>query len=282
MTAKDVILARKLGGGGGGTEITDGIVVTERTADYRPLKATVYGEHIAPRVFRSYYHNTIYDGAWYECEELIFDNNVKYIHDSACSTMRALKALNTNNVINIASSAFSEDISLVSADLPNVEKMFLDNSATDSNYPGGEFYGCVALERVNAPKLIKVNRGTFGGCTSLKSVYLPKCVRVVSRAAANNTSTFGGCTSLETVEIGSIDNGIVELNNNSFYNCTQAFLTVIAYTTGAYADTALTNIRNGATNATIIIKAAEDTTYNDVSYAAGETMITSTVEEEAT
>ena len=262
----EMLALKGMGGKGGGGAITNGIVVKEITAGYRPLKATVYGEHIAPRAFRSYYHNSIYDGAWYECEELIFDNNVKYIHDSACSTMRALKALNTNNVINIASRAFSEDISLVSADLPNVEQMFLDNSATDSNYTGGEFYGCVALERVNAPKLIKVNRGTFGGCTSLKSVYLPKCVRVVSRGTANNVSTFGGCTSLENVEIGSIDNGIVELNNNSFYNCTQSTLTVTAYTTTALKDTILANIRNGATNATIIIK--DSTT--------GETLVTST------
>lgn len=260
------MLALKGMGSKGGGAITNGIVVNEITADYRPLKATVYGEHIAPRAFRSYYHNSIYDGVWYECEELIFDNNVKYIHYNACSTMRALKALNTNNVINIASNAFSEDISLVSADLPNVEQMFLDDSATDSNYRGGEFYGCVALERVNAPKLIKVNRGTFGGCTSLKNVYLPKCVRVVSRGTANNISTFGGCTSLENVEIGSIDNGIVELNNNSFYNCTQSTLTVTAYTTTALKDTILANIRHGATNATIIIKDS----------ATGETLVTST------
>lgn len=282
MTAKDVILARRLGGGGGGVAITDGIVVTQMGDDYRPIKADVYGEHITPYMFRSYYHNGLYDGGWWKCEELTF-KNAKYIHDSACSTMIALKNVNTNAVINIASNAFAGDTSLESVNMPNVESMNLDGKVnyTDSNYVGGEFYNCTSLDIVVAPKLKNLNRGTFGGCTALKTISLPSCTYINSRTAANNTAAFGGCTALETVEIGSVGNGVTYIQNNAFYNCTQSVLTITVYTTGAYADTALTDIRNGATNATIIIKASEDTTYNGTSYAAGETMITSTVEEAA-
>lgn len=50
------------------------------------------------------------------------------------------------------------------------------------------------------------------------------------------------------------------------------------HTTGAKTDALIASIRDGATNATIIIKAAEDTTYGGKDYAAGDTIITSTPE----
>lgn len=82
---------------------------------------------------------------------------------------------------------------------------------------------------------------------------------------------------LRNLQIGSIGNPILSIPNNSFGGVTQASLTVTVYTDGVHADTVLANIRNGATNATIIIKASEDTTYNGVAYSAGDTMITSEV-----
>lgn len=82
---------------------------------------------------------------------------------------------------------------------------------------------------------------------------------------------------LRNVQIGSIGNPILSIPNNSFVYDTQASLTVTVYTDGTHADTVLANIRNGATNAKIIIKASEDTTYNGVAYSAGDTMITSEV-----
>ena len=284
MTAKDVILARRLGGGSGGVAITDGIVLTEMGEDHRPIKAEVYGEHITPYMFRSYYHNGFYDGGWWKCEELIIKNS-KYIHQSACSTMIALKEINTNEVINIAINAFNSDTALTRVVMPNVETLNLDSNISgdyhDSNYAGCEFYGCTNLVEVEAPKLTNLNRGTFGNCTALKTIELPFCTFINSRGNANNTATFGGCVALESIEIGSIGHGATFIQSSAFYNCTQTGLTITIYTTGAYADTALSNIRNGATNATIILKASEDTTYNGTSYAAGDTMITSTVEEES-
>ena len=65
--------------------------------------------------------------------------------------------------------------------------------------------------------------------------------------------------------IGGIGYPCTSINNTAFKN--HSFSDIITvYTTSAYADTALTNIRNGATNATIIIK--DSTT--------GETLVTST------
>lgn len=54
MTAKDVILARRLGGGsggGGGDAITDGFVVTARDAGGLVAAADVYFSHIPTGVF---------------------------------------------------------------------------------------------------------------------------------------------------------------------------------------------------------------------------------------
>ena len=87
---------------------------------------------------------------------------------------------------------------------------------------------------------------------------------------------FRGCTALESVQLGSVGYSVT-VENNNFYGDTQTGLTITVYTTGANADTAVANIRSGATNATIIIKAAEGTTYGGASYSAGDTMITSEV-----
>ena len=57
MNAKDVILARKLGGGGGGTEITDGIIVKARDADGYATEVDFYGTAIYRYQFGSFYAN---------------------------------------------------------------------------------------------------------------------------------------------------------------------------------------------------------------------------------
>jgi hypothetical protein len=78
------------------------------------------------------------------------------------------------------------------------------------------------------------------------------------------------------VQIGSVGHPAPTTNNQPFYGCTQSNLTITAYQTGANADTLVSNYRKNATNATIIIKASENTTYNGTSYSAGDTMVTST------
>ena len=87
---------------------------------------------------------------------------------------------------------------------------------------------------------------------------------------------FQSSTGLESVQIGSVGHPAPMLNKQPFYGCTQSTLTITAYQTGANADTLVGYYRRNATNATIIIKASEATTYNGTSYAAGETMLTST------
>lgn len=125
------------------------------------------------------------------------------------------------------------------------------------------------LPSVNLPSATSIGGSCFRSLyTSCKSVILP-----VVQTMGNNV--FQQSTGLETVQIGSVGHP-APLVSNAFPGCTQSGLTITAYQTGANVDTLVSRYRNGATNATIIIKASEATTYNGTSYAAGDTIITST------
>lgn len=76
--------------------------------------------------------------------------------------------------------------------------------------------------------------------------------------------------------LGSVGFPVVSIaDNNIFQMCTQSNLTITLYCKGSDADDFLTKCRTGATSATIIIKASEDTIYGGIAYTAGDTMITS-------
>lgn len=127
----------------------------------------------------------------------------------------------------------------------------------------------------NYPNCIEVGQSAFaagGGAAyqKLVTVFLPKVTYIRS-------GVFSYQRSMVACQIGSVGYGITGFYNNTFFNnVTQSGLTITLFTSGAVADGLLAAARNGATNATIIIKASEDTTYGGVSYAAGDTMITST------
>ena len=83
---------------------------------------------------------------------------------------------------------------------------------------------------------------------------------------------------LKTCLLGSVGFPIISIADNTiFQNCAQTGLSITLYCKGSDADDFLTKCRTGATNATIIIKASEDTTYNGTAYAAGEIILTSEV-----
>ena len=238
MNAKDVILARKLGGGGG-TEITDGIVVKARDGNGYATEVDVYGPDVAS--------GTFYYG------ERIFAKSIT-------------KFNGLNSVVNVGAYGFKESkvnhnmifTNLVSVGESAFEKIASANGLTFS-----------------APLLTNLGTWAFVRSTAFTSILLPSCT-------SYNKETFTGCLNLHTTQFGSVGHGVTEFSSSNMSGCTQNGLTITAYCAGSYASTLLANIRNGATNATIIIKASEDTTYNDVSYAAGETMVTSTVEEATT
>lgn len=129
----------------------------------------------------------------------------------------------------------------------------------------------VSIVAISLPAAAYVGTACFRDLyQTCKSVSLP-----VLQAAGSYI--FQSSTRLETVQIGSIGHPAPTNLNQPFYACTQSGLTITGYQTGANVDTLVANYRRNATNATIIIKASEATTYNGTSYAAGDTILTSEV-----
>lgn len=86
---------------------------------------------------------------------------------------------------------------------------------------------------------------------------------------------YGMSTQNVDITLGSVGNPIVSSKSQPFAASTNASGTITVYTTGSYLDTIKTAIQNGAgAGLTFIYKASEDTTYNGVSYSAGDTMLT--------
>ncbi len=265
-----------------GAAITDGIVVKARDADGYATEVDFYST----------------DGVVYPSQFVGADKET----NGTPTSMRYLKKVNLKNrITTLKSGAFEKTFALeqiVGVDANPFEYVtsmdnkswrgIFQNCACPLNLSLPNFSGDIpnkahsfcnaatGLLSVSIPNATgELHQYAFSNCTALKTVYLPKITSLNADANASR-GVFRGCTALESVQIGSVGYSVTIANNN-FYGCTQTGLTITVYTTGAYADTALTNIRNGATNATIIIKAAEATTYNGTAYSAGETIITSEV-----
>ena len=222
--------------GGGGAEITDGIVVKARDADGYATAADFYGSEVKVRQFGS---DNAALFAWSKLAFLNFKNTITKIGDGGFRNS-SIQIEIPNDVTAIGSYAFT-NTKIATAIIPN---------------------GCT------------LGNACFSGAQSL-SHYQD------AQPAPNNyyqsTGVLANCKALVEATLGSVGHAVNQIRNNTFIGCTQTGLTITVYTTGAYADTAVANVRNGATSATIIIKASEATTYNGVSYAAGNTMITSEV-----
>lgn len=174
----------------------------------------------------------------------------------------------------VSSSAFREAWSLTDIDWDKI--ISIKNNGVSNSGSEGQFRGCRALETVNAPNLTGgLSVYCFFDCKSLKTVYLPKVTDLYGYS--NNRGclqTNGGAGMLTSVEIGSIGYPVTYVHEYSFNTSMNGTITM--YTNSSYIDTLLSKLRTNCSDATIIIKAAEALTYNDVSYAAGDTIITST------
>ena len=278
----EALLKEKLGGGGGGTEITDGIVVKARDSEGYATEVDFYsGDGVVyPKQFVGSEKSNGIATAMRYLKKVNLKNRITALKSGAFEKTFALEQIvgvdanpfeyvtsmdnrSWNGIFQHCACPINLSLPNFSGDIPNQAHSFC-NAAT----------GLLSVSIPNATG--ELHQYAFSDCTALKTVYLPKVTSINADANASR-GVFRGCTALESVQIGSVGYSVTIANNN-FYGDTQTGLTITVYTTGAYADTALTNIRNGATNATIILKASEDTTYNDVAYNAGETMITSTVE----
>lgn len=231
------------------TAITDGIVITALNENGQATAVDVYGTQLQYYMFGRGAVN--YDYPWSALETVNFINNdeITILPKGLfrrCTTLRG------------------------EFNFPNVENGtggFGDGSGLEGTFQA------TLITSLSIGKLQTVPPLLCNSCSALKTVSLP-----YAKICTNGGyQAFGSCTALETCELGSIGHPLTEIDKYTFDGTTQSGLTITIYTTSAYADTALTNIRNGATNATIKIYAAEDTTYDGDSYAAGELLLTSEV-----
>lgn len=248
------------------TSISDGIIVKSRDENGLATSIDVYGSEI--------YYRQFYSGSQYSVGAFDGWNNVQTVNivsatkigDFGMGAMQQLQSVaGLENVQEIGYKAFFGSGTAgngFSAIAPNCVTMLSGFMDSGVNY--AEF-----------PNLTQLGNGAFTNCSKLVAAKFPKATQLGTYTAR----LFTGCKALKTVEIGSVGYGVVGLAEAMIFNdCTQSDLTITIYTNGAKVDLILARVRNDATNATIIIKASEDTEYNSTVFAAGETILTSTVE----
>ena len=225
----------------GGATITDGIVVKARDADGFPTEADVYGD-LYPYQFSydgPYYHGTI---GWRSLSKLTLKSGQTVLKEGCFAYLPLVQLNGIEGITALAKSCF-RNTKLVEINLPNA--VF-----------GG----------LQTP---------FSENTALKRLYCPK---LTGNLTAGTFEFAGNCAALEEAVLGSIGHTVTNNNSiNAFQNCTQSGLSITVFTNAANVDGLIASIRNGATNATIIVKASEETTYNGAVYTAGATIITSEV-----
>lgn len=243
-------LADGYGQGGG---ISEGIVIKSRDSKNFATEVDYYGEILPRYIFGAARGDNAF--TWTGLKKVNFMNESVY--------------LSWGNFIYAPLTELAT--SVIKGRNPN------ENIAFNSNvYTTAIFNNMKSLVTLSLPEFVGfLNHSEVAGCTALKTVYLPKVTKLASYGTINR-GCFAGDTALENVQIGSIGYAVDTVDTNPFKGCTQTGLTITLYTTGDYADTAVANVRNGATNATIVIKASEATTYNGTSYSAGDTILTST------
>lgn len=249
MNAKDVILARKLGGGGGGTEITDGIVVKAVDANNFPTEIDIYGENIHEYMFGSTAGNDISNG-WKYVETVNFKSAVKTIGAYAFIGCHAYVPTIPDGVHTIGAGAF---------------RSCGKNTAFEIVIPD-------SVNNIGADML------RLSGV----SRYIHRNARNLYRygsSGENITSgnPFGNEAPTQYCQFGDVGYAPVTEVYYQKLPASKEGMTMVIYTVGASVDSLLTEFRKRNTTSVFIAKAAEDTTYNDVAYAAGETMLTSEV-----
>lgn len=164
-----------------------------------------------------------------------------------------------NNIKSIQNGAFAMCTELTS--LPNE---LLSVQAIEQQ----AFWGCKNLVgSYTFPNITTLNSYIFRDCLKIDELHFPK-VTVI-----NSVSGYG-----KKLTVGSIGNGVTSMRYDWLqYNGVLTDLTIFCI--GSKVDGYLTDSRRypGGATAKIIFKASEDTTYNGVSYSAGETMLTSEV-----
>lgn len=226
-----------------GVELSDGIIVKSRDTQGFPTELDIYGElwENALSYKGSYYYETL---GWRNVRQINLKTN-----------QSALSARCFNGFANLEFVTGLENVSTVSA------YCLCSTRILDINLPSAVSIAC---------------EQPFSSNPALQTASFPK---ISGNLTAGTYALFRNCTALKDVVLGGVGHGLRNNNSaNAFQGCTQSGLTICVYCNGTNVNPLMAAIRNGATNATIIVRASEDTDYGNTSYAAGEMIITSSVE----
>lgn len=232
---------------GGGAEVENGVIWKTLDENGNPTEVDYYGDVVPAYCFGFNGYGVI-------------NNSLNYVQKINWMT----------EVKTIKSSAFASS---------KLQELTIPDTVTSVSWgSGGMAHRSKQLTKVDWLSQVGLDYIAFTDDTALEVVNAPNIALVKNQSDSMAYGAFKGCTSLKTVVLGSVGHSITKIHDKSFSGCTQGNLTITVYTTGSYADTAVANIRTGgATAATIIIKASEETTYNGTTYNAGDTILTSEV-----
>lgn len=246
-----------------GAAIENGIVFNSFDSTGKPTTVTYYGEVLNTWQF----NGTMYGGMWKPLVSVTC-NGVKRVgieSFAGLTNLQTISGLFSDGLLYLGEACFKGTNLPTSITLP---------STLESLQGCNLFENANGLESVIDLHSYRIREASFRNCKSLKSYIGEHITQFWGQ------QTFYGCSALESVQIGSIDHGVFDIQyNNTFTGCTNSNLVITYYAKGDYVDRLVSYTRNGATNATIIIKASEATEYNGTSYAAGDTILTSEVEQ---
>ena len=229
-----------------GTTITDGVVWKTLDANGNPTEVDFYGTVVPAYCFG---FNSFGNP----------NNPMNYVQKINWKTA----------ITTIKGSAFS---------ISKLRSLTIPESVTQVTFSAANFATkSTSLVEVDWLSGFKLDYNAFNNCTALERFFAPNLSEIKNASGGNQYAAFYNCTALQSAQFGSVGHTMTTIHATTFSNCTQSDLTITVYTDGSHVDSLLANTRNGATNATIIIKASEATTYNGTSYAAGDTILTSEV-----
>lgn len=227
-----------------GTEITDGLAFYNRMNDAlnRPTEVKVFGTIVHPSMLASTTGNGY---MFYRVSKITFADAITAIKNDAFYSCGL-------------------EVSFVDFAIPQTVMSIEKNAFRSSGIVNAEFPLAVSV----------LNSWVFCDAKWLETVKMPGITSMPGTSTSNSAIT-GVLTKLRYVEAGSVGKTVTSCAPYAI-NCNNQGLEIVVYSNGTYADAIVTNLRTHATNATILIKASENTTYGGNSYLAGETMITST------
>ena len=172
-------------GGGGGTEIEDGLITR-----------TLSGAYSNDRVSR------VGQGAFMYCSSLTSVNlpNCKYLDYGVFGYCSKLTTVNLPNCLSGGYAVFSGCSKLTTVNLPIC--------STIGQYA---FANCVALSSIYLPLCYRIMEYTFESCIALTTIKLPLCTYI-------SNYVFQGCSNLKEVYLNSVSK-VTTIQSNTFSNC---------------------------------------------------------------